>query len=51
MSCYSNIVRNKTLKIYDSIIANPETHELHKIDHIFVNELRREPKPYYTLIK
>ena len=51
MSCYANCVRHKVLDIYDSILLNPESSELHRIDHIFIDELRREAKPYYTLFR
>ena len=37
--------------MYDSILLNPESSDLHKIDHIFIDELRREAKPYYTLFR
>lgn len=51
MSCYANCVRHKVLNMYDSILLNPESSDLYKIDHIFIDELRREAKPYYTLFR
>ena len=51
MSCYANSIRKKVLNMYDSILLNPDSSELYKIDHIFIDELRLEAKPYYMLFK